>query len=146
MTAGEYAIHYSKFGSSSSFSPVCTVFGTLSEAEIYAKEQVVQRPDLRCRIYDHQGFIGAPLNEFRGSSYKGDSDLSPRFRRWVGSVLFIGGLILTAIDWRYDFRLSWPAMIGTRILIPGLVLLVAEAAIVFDKKRKTAQANEKSTR
>ena len=146
MATGEYAVHYSKSDSSSSFSPVCTVFGTLSEVEIYAKEQVAQRPDLRCRIYDHQGFIGAPIYEFRGSSYKGDSDLSPRFRRWVGSVLFVGGLILTAIDWRYDFRLSWPAMIGTRILIPGLVLLVAEAAIVFDKKRKTAHAEGEGTR
>jgi len=144
MTAGEYAVHYSKFDSSSGFSPVCTVFDTLSEAEAYAKEQIAQRPDLRCRIYDHQGFIGAPILEFRGSSYKGDRDLSPRFRRWVGSVLLIGGLILTAIDWSHDFKLSWPAMIGTRILIPGLVLLATEAVIAFDKKRKADHAKEKS--
>jgi|SRR5882757_1587688 len=143
MTAGEYAVHYSKFDG---FSPVCTVFGALSEAEAYAKEQVVQKPDLRCQIYDHQGFIGAPVREISGSNYKGESSISPRFRRWVGSVLLIGGVILTAIDWSHDFRLSWPAMIGTRMLIPGLVLLVTEAAIIFDKRRKAARAEEKSIR
>ena len=59
-------------------------------------------------------------------SYKGESDLSPRFRRWVGSILFFGGLILTVIDWRADFRFVWPAMLGTRMLIPGFLLLITE--------------------
>jgi hypothetical protein len=35
-----------------------------------------------------------------------------------------------------DFRLTWPATIGARILIPGLILLVTEVALVLHAKRK----------
>ena len=136
MEAGEFAVHYSSFDHPSA-SPFCTVFGSLSEAKAYAAEQVARRPDLRCRIYDRQGFIGAPICEFIGDSYKGEGEISSRFRRWVGSLLFFPGLILTAIDWQYDFSLNWPAMIGTRMLFPGLILLVTEMVIVFNARRRT---------
>jgi hypothetical protein len=144
MMAGEYAVHYSNFESCPEPSPCCTIFDSLPEAETYAKEQVTKRPDLRCRIYDHQGFVGKPIREFKGRSYKGDSDLSPRFRRWVGSTLFFGGLILTIVDWQADFRFVWPAMIGTRMLIPGLLLLITEAVIVFYAKRNMPRDGEKT--
>ena len=134
MTVGEYAVHYSSFDSPTA-SPYCTVFGSLTEAKTHAAEQVAQTPNLRCRIYDHQGFIGAPIVEFRGRSYRGDGDISSRFRRWVGSLLFFPGLVLTAVDWHYDFSLNWPAMIGTHMLFPGLVLLVTEAVIVWNARR-----------
>ena len=136
MSSGEYAVHYSSFESSTPGSgPTCTVFGSLAEAEQYAAKQVTLRPGLRCRIYDHHGFVGSPIREMKGREYKDESDISPRFRRWVGSVLFFGGLVLTFVDWSTDFRLSWPAMLGTRMLIPGLVLLVIEAVIIISKRR-----------
>ena len=140
MEAGEYAVHYSSFEGPSALPLFCTVFGSLSEAKAYAAEQVARRPDLRCRIYDHQGFVGAPICEFTGSSYKGEGEISSRFRRWVGSLLFFPGLILTAVDWYYDFDLSWPAMIGTRMLFPGLILLVTEAILVFNARRRAIHA------
>jgi hypothetical protein len=130
MIPGEYAVHYSSFESAPADGPYCMVFGSLGEAEAFARQQVAERPDLRCLIYDHQGLIGPPLKEIRGAKYKGNGDISPRFRRWVGSVLFFGGLGLVLLDWSNDFRLSWPAMIGVRMLIPGVILLVTEAAIL----------------
>lgn len=142
MSAGEYAVHYSSFANPA-IAPFCSVFSSLPEAESYAKEQIALHPDLRCRIYDHHGFVGEPLREFRGATYKGDSDLSPRFRRWAGSILFFGGLILTLIDWRANFRFVWPAMIGTRMILPGLLLLLTEAIIVFYAKRRTPHTAEK---
>jgi hypothetical protein len=132
MAPGEYAVHYSE----QSGPPSCTVFGTLAEAEAYAQGRVLQQPSLRCRIYDHQGFIGKPIQEFRGNSYKGDSDISPRFRRWAGSILFFGGLILIIVDWNHDFSLSWPTMFGIRMVFPGLFLLITEAFIVLYSRRK----------
>jgi hypothetical protein len=136
MTAGEYAIHYSDFSGFSGNTPSCTVFGSLAEALAYASDQISHRPTLRCRIYDSQGFIGKPIRELRGSSYKGENDLSPRFRRWGGSVLFLGGLLLIVLDWMHDFTLSWPAMIGMRMIFPGLALLITEIVIVFYARRK----------
>ena len=142
MRAGEFAVHYSSFSSPSPAGPYCTVFSTLDEAVAHAKASVQEQPGLRCRIYDHQGFAGAPLREYSGSRFKGNLDLSPRFRRWVGSTLFFGGIFLTLLDWHSDFKLAWPAMLGTRMLIPGLVLLFIEAAVVLYARHNKANAAE----
>src|SRR4051794_40837697 len=139
MMPGEYAVLYSSFESLSA-APFCTVFSTLAEAETRAADEIGRRPDLRCRIYDHNGFVGAPVRELRGSRYTGDLDLSPRFRRWIGSLLFFGGIILTAIDWAHDFRLSWPALVGTRMILPGLILLFIEAMLLLHARSKTVHA------
>ena len=130
MAAGEYAVHYSSFEESAT-APYCTVFDDLDAALAHARLQTTERPTLRCTIYDHHGMIGAPLRDIHGSKYKGDSGLSPRFRRYAGSVLFFGGIILIGVDWANDFRLTWPALVGTRMLIPGVILIVTEAAIVL---------------
>jgi hypothetical protein len=139
MTPGEYAVHYSSFDKARGSGPSCTVLGSLAEAEAYAKEQVEQRPALRCRIYDHQGFIGQPIREFRGSSFKGGSEMSSRFRRWFGSGLFLGGLALIGLDWSRDFTLSWPAMIGIRLFFPGLFLILTEMVLILLRRRKRVQ-------
>ena len=137
MSPGEYAVHYSSFdGSAPGTGPSCTILGSLADAEEYAKAQVALKPGLRCRIYDHRGFVGPPILEVRGQRYVGEREISPRFRRWFGSVLFFGGLALIIVDWSVDFRLTWPATIGVRMLIPGLILLVTEVALVLHAKRK----------
>jgi hypothetical protein len=132
MAAGEFAIHYSH---SANAAPTCTIVGSLADAEQYAAEQIALDPTLRCRIYDHRGFIGAPVREVRGKRYVAPSDITPRFRRWAGSILFFGGIILTIIDWGDDFKLGWPAMIGTRMMVPGFVLLFIEAMVLLQAKR-----------
>jgi hypothetical protein len=137
MTPGEYAVHYSNFDDTPGKAPFCTVFPSLEEAEAYAKEQVTARPELRCRIYDHRGFVGAPVREFAGAGFRGEGEISARFRRWVGSVLFVAGVILIGMDWSRDFTLTWPATIGTRLVIPGVILLVTEAIVVLHARRKS---------
>jgi hypothetical protein len=134
MAPGEYAIHYSS-SEQDGPGPICTVVSSLPEAEAHADTHIQLHPNQRCRIYDHTGFIGAPIRELKGAQYQGDRDLSPRFRRWTGSILFFGGLALTAFDWSTDFRLSWPGLIGSRLIIPGLILLVTEAVIVLLARR-----------
>jgi hypothetical protein len=143
MIAGEYAIHYSSFEELQGIAPYCTVFGNFSDAEAYAQQQVNARPSLRCMIYDHQGLVGPPLLDIRGSSYKDDGDLLPRVRRWMGSVLFFGGLILIIVDWSAGFRFDWPSIIGNRILIVGLVLLFTEAMVTLHAKRERSRITDK---
>jgi hypothetical protein len=138
MTPGEYAVHYSSFEPGTN-SPECAILGSLAEAEQYAREQVTLRPSLRCRIYDHQGFIGAPVSEVKGVKYVPESDITPRFRRWGGAILFGGGLILTVVDWSANFKFGWPAMLGTRMLLPGLVLLFIEAMVVMNARQGRRQ-------
>jgi hypothetical protein len=134
MECLEYAVHYSSFEETVASGPYCTILGSLNEAEAFATAEVARRPALRCTIYDHHGLIGAPLRDIRGSKFKAESEISPRFRRWGGSVLFLGGLILIMVDWLHDFRFSWPAMIGVRMLILGSILLVTEAMVVLHKR------------
>ena len=143
MTSSEYAVLYSGIqpvpsdhqdGTPTS-GPYCTVFSTLAEAEEHAVQQVTLIPTLRCRIYDHRGLAVQPILEIRGSQHKGESEISARFRRWAGSILFVGGLALVLLDWSTDFKLSWPATIGVRMFPVGLVLLVTELVIVITAKR-----------
>jgi len=141
MEPGEYAVHYSSFERTVGGGPYCTVFGSLQDAESFARAAVLQRPTLRCSIYTHEGLVGAPIRDIRGSAFKGEREISPRFRRWGGSVFFFGGMILIAVDWVHDFRLSWPAMIGIRMGILGLILLFTEAMILLHgraDRRRTA--------
>jgi hypothetical protein len=144
MKAEEYAVHYSSFEGHPAVPPYCTVFGSRAEAEAHAASETARRPELRCRVYDHEGLGRPPVREFKGSKYKEEAGIGPRFRRWGGGLLFFGGLILTIIDWRSDFELSWPAMIGTRLLAPGLVLLATDAVIVLTERRRRLRATEKS--
>ncbi|HSY73395.1 MAG TPA: hypothetical protein VK798_14165 [Alloacidobacterium sp.] len=146
MIAGEYAVHYSSFEETPGSALYCTVFGNLREAEAYAQQQVKARPSLRCTIYDHQGLIGPPLRDIRGSNFKDDSDLLPRVRRWIGSLLFFGGLILIIVDWSVDFRLDWPSIIGNRILIVGLILLFTEAMLALHAKHERSLIADKRRR
>ena len=133
MQAGGFAVHYS-----ASLDAVdangCDVLPSLVDAEQFA-EQVLKHPSLQCRIFDHQGFVGAPVLEVRGTQYKDRHELSPLFRRWVGSILFFGGAGMFLTDWIADFHYDWPSVLGSRLMMPGLILLVTEALMVQHKRR-----------
>ncbi len=139
MQAGEYAVHYSSFPAGDPGTPYCDIFPSLTDAETHAREEVLRRTDVRCRVYDAQGLVGAPLFEVAGKDYKGESNLS-HFRRWVGGVTFILGLVLTLVDVFADYRLLWPSAIGTRLLIPGAVLLVTEGLVVLTEHHNAKKA------
>ncbi len=136
MSPGEYAVHYSSFDRTTASTPFCTVLSSLPEAEAFAQSQITQNPTLRCRIYDHHGFIGKPIAEFRGADYKGESEISARFRRWAGSILFFGGLLLIFYDSLHNYELLWPATIGIRLIFPGLILLITELVLILYARRK----------
>lgn len=144
LTSVEYAILYAggqpgytgDANSGPPSAPFCTVFSTLAEAEEYANQQVSLIPSLRCRIYDHHGLAGRPIREIRGARYKGESEISARFRRWCGSLLLVGGLVLMVLDWHSDFTLLWPSTIGIRMIPVGLVLLVTELVLVIAARRR----------
>jgi hypothetical protein len=143
MKPGEYAILYSSLRlasdpvhSTATREPFCSVFSALADAEEYAAQQVALLPTLGCRIYDHEGLGRQPIREIRGVEYKGEEEITPRFRRWWGYGLFLGGMVLLVVDWRADFGLLWPAMFATRMMPIGLVLLVIELVIYIEARRK----------
>jgi hypothetical protein len=138
MAAGEYAVHFSQsIGDVDSRS--CAILPSLTEAESFAREQVLLHPTLQCRVFDHQGFIGPPAMEIAGKAYRGHNDITPRFRRWVGSLLFCSGSILFVTDWVANFRFDWPSVLGSRLMIPGLILLVTEALVMLHNRRDLAR-------
>ncbi len=145
MAPGEYAVHLSTLPQNTQHTkdtqPFCLLFPTLSEAEHYATQHIAAHPTLCCRIYDHNGFIGAPIRDLRGPGYRDNTDISPRFRRWAAFLLFFGGLTLFLTDWSVDFRFLWPSMLGTRLLLPGSILLVTEIVLFLNaRRRRTAPA------
>jgi hypothetical protein len=139
MAPGEYAVLDSTFDAG--VTPFCAVFPSRAEAIAYAKERVAGKRSIRCRVYDHHGFGNAPLKEFRGAEHKGESELTQRFRRVTGSILFFGGMGLTLWDWCWhDWGLQWPAMIGTRMILPGLSLLIVEGWMMYYARQKDDEA------
>ena len=136
MSVGEFAVH-SSHGKSSRSVHFCAVFRSLQDAEQYAMAQTHLDPTLRCRIYDHRGFVGAPVQEMRGTKYKGELDFSPRTRKWMGIGLLASGSGLFSFDWANDFQFSWPSVVGSRLLIPGAILLVTEGLIRLTQWQKT---------
>ena len=120
--------------------PACTVFGSLVEAEAHATVKVAEEPTLRCRIYDQHGLAGQPVREIRGALHKGESEISARFRRWGGTILLVGGIVLWVLDAHSDMKMGWPSTVAARIAPLGLILLVTELVIVIDARRKRGQS------
>jgi hypothetical protein len=143
MAPGEYAVLYS-LNQAAASGPTCTIFPTLPEAEQHAAEQVALQPTLRCRIYDHQGLGQQPLRELRGAEYKGESEITARFRRWGGSAFFFGGLALFALDAMSGSSLTWPGILAARMLPVGIALLAMELGIVLEARRKSRRAQSSS--
>lgn len=116
--------------------PYCVVFPSLATAEAFVTQQVALCPRLRCRIYDRHGLANPPLRELAGAEFKHESDLSPRLRRWIGSILLFGGMLLFAVDWLANFRFGWPSMVGSRMIPTGLVLLFIDAGILLNRAQR----------
>ena len=138
MTPGEFAVHFSRRQSSAVAS--CIVFPSLAEAEAFATAEVRTHTDLRCRIYDHHGFIGAPLREIAGPRFKA-GDLSPRLRRALGLLFFLSGIGLIAYDGLHGFGGEWPVLLGSALILPGIILLLFELLGSLQKRQNAAFNN-----
>lgn len=134
MVPGEFAVHFSYRRSPATTTPTCVVFASLSEAEAFAAEEISKHPDLRCRIYDHQGFVGAPLHEFAGPHFKSNLGLSSLYLRRLGGSLLLIGIILFLADWVNGFRFGWPGFIGARLLIFGTLLVMIELLFLLQTR------------
>jgi hypothetical protein len=145
MVAGEYAVLYSAYSSemvqTEGRGPFCTVFGDLAAAKAHANSMCAASPELRCRIYDEHGLGNQAVAEVCGARHRAGSELSAGFRCWCGSILFLCGLGLIALDWSTGFRLSWPATLGVRALPVGLILLLTETVIVWESRRRAARTH-----
>ncbi len=130
MASEEFAVHGTEGAAN------CRVFSSLEQAENFARQQVALRPDLRARIYGHEGFIGAPVSQLTGASFKGERDLSPRVRRWLGIGFLAVGSGLVVWDWSTGFRMTWPGVVGSRLLIPGAILVVTEFLIWLTARQR----------
>jgi hypothetical protein len=141
MAQGDYAVHFSEFETpEASAAPYCLVFDSLNDAEQYSINEVAHRPKLRCRIYDDHGLGKPPVRDIRGSEFHDKADISPVFRRWGGGALLFGGLLLFCTDWVFGFRWLWPSMLGSRIMLPGAVLVITEVFVQLHERSKRRQA------
>ncbi len=116
------------------------LFGSFADAELWSKSKVASQPEMRCRIYDRSGMAGQPV-EIRDPRYQRNDGFSRVTSMRIGIGLLGAGLALFAAEFLSDFRLSWAAMIGARLLPVGLLLLVTEAALRlndWDKRRREA--------
>ncbi len=142
MAPGEFAVLYSEHEAGGE--AICTIFDSVAEAKRHAEEEIARRPTLECRVYDHNGLAGQPVLEVQGVRHKAERGITAGFRRWVGSFLFLAGVLLVLVDWHADFRLSWPAMLGFRMAPAGLILLVIEAVLLIEQRRAARRAKASS--
>jgi hypothetical protein len=147
MVDGEYAVLFANEQPQhlSSSTPVCVVFTSLREAENYARVQTALQPRMRCSIYDHNGMGRAPVAVIAGAQGAQKDFLSAKFRRWLGGILFVAGVILGIMEWRSDFKLTWAGTLGSRLGPAGAILLLTELGVVLTARhrRRKEQAHEK---
>ena len=101
------------------------VFANVGDAEAWGRAQVHRIPELRCRIYDHHGLADQPL-EIKDPRYQKHDGFSRKTSLRIGLGLVGTGVTLCVAEWISDFHLSWAAMVGTRLLPVGLLLLVTD--------------------
>jgi hypothetical protein len=135
MQPGEFAVLFSQSDGEVDAN-TCAILPSLPDAEAYARDLVSRHPRLRCRIYDHHGLVGAPVREDCGADFVARDEISSRFRRWTGGLLFAGGIGLICVDWAYGFALDWPSITGSRMIVPGGILLVTEAGLMLHARHK----------
>lgn len=114
------------------------LFGDFASAEAWSKAKVSSLPELRCRIYDSHGMASQPV-EIRDPRYARTDGFSRKTSTRIGVGLLAVGTALCVAEWVSDFHLSWAAMVGTRLLPAGLLLLVTEAGLRlndWDKRRR----------
>ena len=157
MQPGEFAVQLSHARSGSPLDaegiPVrdvnaapCLIFSNLHDAEAWSRARVQANPELRCRVYDHHGMGGPPPRLFADERYVKHDGFSRSTSLRIGFALVGTGAALCTAEWISDFHLSWAAMVGTRLLPIGLLLLVTEGALRlndWDRGRRETAAGER---
>jgi len=104
------------------------ILDSREEAVVFGNDLVSRDPALYCEIYHHAGEYGQPLETIRDAVFR-DRYLRGRARKELigGSVLFVCGVILAAIDFHRDFQWIWGYVLGLKCMIVGTCLIVAGA-------------------
>lgn len=99
----------------------CLIFDSLDEAEKYCRSIVREAPRLRCLIFDHRGKAAPPAAVFVSPAFAGTLDSEAKGRRlmWAGAALIVLSLPLFWFDWRADWRLILPTVIGVQFIVAG---------------------------
>jgi hypothetical protein len=106
----------------------CIIFATLSDAEAFCRERVVQIPSLRFDILDAAGPSLPPLFSIVHPSRIAALDGSPaKMRRYTYAAiaLLAVGPPLIWFDWTYyDGVQVWPTILGINVMLIGVRLLL----------------------
>jgi hypothetical protein len=111
------------------------ILDSREEAVAFANDVVSRDPALYCDIYDQAGEYGQPLETIGDIAFR-DKYVRGRARKELigGSVLFVCGMILAAIDFHRNLQWIWGYVLGLKCMIVGTCLMVA-GAIGLQKER-----------
>ncbi len=101
------------------------MFDTLAEAEVFGREKVDEHPQIFCEIYDHRGKAVDPIRAF---THPSRAHHLPN-RRSARRKLIAAWLVLAVsaplywIDWRHEFLLVFPSVVGSACVVTWIRLL-----------------------
>jgi hypothetical protein len=118
----------------------CVIFETLSEAETFCRERVLQIPSLRFDIRDAAGLRRPPLFTIVHPSRTAALDDSPaKMRRntYAAVALFAVGPALIWFDWTFhDGLLIMPTILGINALLIAARLLIMNAGHIAAERAR----------
>jgi hypothetical protein len=106
----------------------CTflVFDRLDDARRFCEAQTKEHPWMCCEVFDWEGKAKPPLLVVTDPSVVEKDELSGSWVRWrttLAIVLFMGAIPLFVWDWKSDYSLILPTVVGINMIVAGLRLL-----------------------
>jgi hypothetical protein len=133
MRPGQYAVFLSDAETRAGMTPdgrysgsevadSCLIFDSFEEAEEYCRTSVHDVARLRCEIFDDRGKAIPPAAVFVSPEFAGTlhSDIKARRLTWAGIILIAVSVPLFWLDWRADWRLILPTVVGSQFILVGL--------------------------
>jgi len=100
----------------------CLIFDSLEEAKKYCELRVQQFSNLRCEIYDHAGKARLPAAIVLNPALAGSLEESPansKRKIIMGIALMLLSLPLFFWDWKFNWSLILPTLIGLNLIFFG---------------------------
>ena len=108
---------------------ICTISDSRQEAEEFARDQVERYPTMRCVVFDHEGRAGQPLLVVNRPEFAFRGEIGLAFRRWVGGICLVAGLVLGAWEVAHDYVTIWAGALAIRLLPVAAVFLGVELVL-----------------
>jgi hypothetical protein len=99
----------------------CLIFDSFDQAGEYCSSRVRQAARVRCQIFDSRGKAESPTAVFVSPEFAWTVESEPKGRRlmWVGIVLIAVSPPLFWLDWRADWHLILPTILGLQLILAG---------------------------